>query len=240
LAGSPARRPGARRPRSGSARPGSGCAPGQPRMGQRVAGPGVAAGTGRADLCCTPQRGPSRVLVRDRSRLCLGPCSGCRPVIRSFRCAWLVTVPNRPTAAWRRRRRYAQRTEAFTPSARAIPEPEQECRRSRGCSPISPMIGPDCRELERAVPMTLKLDALSGDELFTRVLAEERPLWIADQPLLRRRQRSRAAGEQVGRRPIRDDSVRCRRAGWPGCAAQGGSVVFARSVPGGSCCGRFR
>jgi hypothetical protein len=98
----------------------------------------------------------------------LAPCSGCRPVIRSFRCAWLVTVPNRPTAAWRRRRRYAQRTEAFTPSARAIPEPEPECRRSRGCLPISPMIGPDCRELERAVPMTLKLDALSGGRAVSR------------------------------------------------------------------------
>ncbi len=219
MAGSPARRPGARRPRSGSARPGSGCAPGQPRMGQRVAGPGVAAGTGRADLCCTSQRGPSRVLVGDRSlpRPVLWLPTGY--LVIQVRVGWSRS-PIAPTAAWRRRRRYAQRTEAFTPSARAIPEPEPECRRSRGCLPISPTLclGTRCsRGFGR------------GATTVDRRLAATR-----------RRQRSCAAGEPVGRRPIRDDSFRCRCAGWPGCAAQGGSVVVARSVPGGSCCGRFR
>jgi hypothetical protein len=193
-------------------------------------------------ISAASQRGPSRVLVRDRSRLCLGPCSGCRPVIRSFqvRRGWSRS-PIAPTAtsgqlggaaeATHNARRRSRPPLARSPSL-------NRSARVRGCLPISPMIGPDCRELERAVR-----DVEARRSVWGRAVpagfGQERPLWIADQPLLAVANDlappvSRSADGQHA-----TTAFRYRRAGWPGCAAQGGSVVFARSVPGGSCCGRF-
>jgi hypothetical protein len=101
---------------------------------------------------------------------------------------WLVTVPNRADrnlrAAWRRRRRYQPRSEAFT--ALRSPDP-------RGWAAVPafarllaelPDVKTELSALERAVLAALKLGALSAAELFTRVSAQERPPWIADQPLL--------------------------------------------------------
>ena len=101
---------------------------------------------------------------------------------------WLVTVPDRADrnlrAAWRRRRRYQPRSEAFT--ALRSPDP-------RGWAAVPafarllaelPDVKTGLSALERAVLAALKLGALSAAELFTWVSAQERPPWIADQPLL--------------------------------------------------------
>ena len=142
---------------------------------------------------------------------------------------WLVTVPNRADhnlrAAWRRRRRYQPRSEAFT--ALRSPDP-------RGWAAVPafarllaelPDVKTELSALERAVLAALKLGALSAAELFTWVSAQERPPWIADQPLLAvandlAPQVSRSVDGQYA-----NHRFRRRRAGWPGCAAQGGSVA---------------
>jgi hypothetical protein len=88
---------------------------------------------------------------------------------------WLVTVPNRADhnlrTAWRRRRCYQPRSEAFT--ALRSPDP-------RGWAAVPafarllaelPDVKTGLSALERAVLAALKLGALSAAELFTRVSA---------------------------------------------------------------------
>ena len=101
------------------------------------------------------------------------------------RCGWpqFRTGYRDVQAAWRRRRRYEPSVEAF--AALRSPDP----RAWAGLPAFARLLAelPDVQTglsvLERGVLDVLRSGVLAGDELFARVSMQERPPWIADQPL---------------------------------------------------------